>query len=62
MGSYFRISAFYTDHPSPDDDWADQKIHNLCQNCSACLKACPPGAIPEDGFLGRNLPAFMKKK
>lgn len=53
MGSYFRLSAFYSDLPCIDDGWFDPKSHNLCQDCSACFEACPPRAIPEDGFLLR---------
>jgi len=51
MGSYFRLSAFYSNLPCFDDEWVDPKIHDLCQDCSACFQACPTGAIPEDGFL-----------
>ena len=53
MGSYFRLSAFYTDLPYFDEDWADPIIHDRCQDCSACYEACPARAIPEDRFLLR---------
>lgn len=53
MGSYFRLSAFYSDMPCSNSTWTEPKIHDLCEECTACLKACPTGAIPENRFLLR---------
>jgi epoxyqueuosine reductase len=54
MGSYFRLSAFFSDLSCPPGtNWTEPKIHDQCQRCSACLKACPAEAIPQDRFLLR---------
>jgi len=51
MGSFLRLSAYYTDYPAEADSWADVRMMEACQTCSACRKACPTGAIREDRFL-----------
>jgi len=50
-GSFHRLVGFYSDLPCVDDNWQKPKIMSTCQNCSACLKNCPSGAIPGDRFL-----------
>ena len=53
MGSYYTLSAFYTDLP-PDpagDNWREVSVHELCASCGACVAACPTGAIRPDRFL-----------
>jgi len=52
-GSFHRPTAFYTDYDSPVDYWQEKKALPLCAKCTACLKACPTGAIKKDRFLIR---------
>lgn len=51
MGSYFRLTAFYTDAPLSEDHWQEPQMLGRCQTCSACVKKCPSGAICSDRFL-----------
>ncbi len=51
MGSFHTLAAFYTDLPCEHDSWQDLALSEECQNCSACLKQCPTGAIVEDRIL-----------
>ena len=51
MGSFHRPTAFYTDLPCSDDPWRAPAMMDRCQKCTACLHACPSGAIVPDRFL-----------
>jgi len=51
MGSFVRLSAYYTDYAADTETWAEVRMMNACQTCSACQKACPTGAIRDDRFL-----------
>jgi epoxyqueuosine reductase len=54
LGSFYRLATFYTDVPVEHDNWQDLKMMDLCQECSACIRKCPTGAIPQkssDHFL-----------
>jgi epoxyqueuosine reductase len=46
MGSFHRLEAFYSDLPCQEDNWQESQMMDSCQNCSACLRNCPTGAIP----------------
>jgi epoxyqueuosine reductase len=46
MGSFHRLVAFYSDFPCQEDNWQELQMMESCQNCSACLRNCPTGAIP----------------
>ena len=46
MGSFHRLEAFYSDLPCQEDNWQESHLMERCQNCSACLRNCPTGAIP----------------
>ena len=46
MGSFHRLEAFYSDLPCQEDNWQESRMMESCQNCSACLRNCPTGAIP----------------
>jgi epoxyqueuosine reductase len=51
FGSYHRLTAFFTDLQCNDDQWLERKMAAGCDNCRACLQACPTGAISEDRVL-----------
>ena len=46
MGSFHQLVAFYSDLPCQEDNWQESRMMESCQNCSACLRNCPTGAIP----------------
>lgn len=50
-GSYHRLVAFISDLPASEDHWQEPKVLERCDNCKACMKACPTGAIAADCFL-----------
>jgi len=52
LGSYVMLAACASDAPPPDDaSWAEPLLLARCDRCSACLRACPTGAIRADRFL-----------
>ena len=53
MGSYHRLVAFISDYPVAEDHWRKPQVLKECDNCKACMKACPTGAIAADRFLIR---------
>ncbi|MHA2399474.1 MAG: 4Fe-4S double cluster binding domain-containing protein [Promethearchaeota archaeon] len=53
MGSFHRLSAYYSDLQIPQDFWTELRAMELCKNCSACVNNCPTQAIQTDRFLLR---------
>lgn len=53
FGSFHRLTAFFSDLPCGEDQWQDREGLPGCDDCHACVRACPTGAIPEDRFLMR---------
>jgi epoxyqueuosine reductase len=51
LGSYHRLAAFISDLPADEDYWQEPQVLEHCENCKACMKACPTGAITADRFL-----------
>lgn len=51
MGSFHRPAAFVTDMPSEEDSWGELQILKACNECNACLQACPTNAIVSHRFL-----------
>ena len=52
LGSYLMLAACIVDAPPPDDAvWGEPQALERCARCSACLRACPTGAIRADRFL-----------
>ena len=46
MGSFYGLVAVYSDLPPQEENWQEPQMMESCQNCSACLRHCPVGAIP----------------
>jgi len=53
IGSYHRLMTFYSDLACQEDDWQEAQLMERCQNCSACIRNCPTGAITAERFLLR---------
>jgi epoxyqueuosine reductase len=53
MGSFHGLVAVYSDLPAREDHWRELQMMESCQNCSACLRHCPVGAITSERFLLR---------
>lgn len=51
MGSFHRLTVFYSDLPCPEDIWQDMHMMEECHTCDACLRGCPSDAISSDRFL-----------
>jgi epoxyqueuosine reductase len=51
MGSYHRLTSFFTDAPFPGEQWEKLLVLDQCQKCDACVKKCPTGAVSSDRFL-----------
>jgi epoxyqueuosine reductase len=52
LGSYLLLAACATEAPPPADAAWDEPLQlDRCERCSACLRACPSGAISADRFL-----------
>jgi epoxyqueuosine reductase len=50
-GSFHRLKAFFSDLPAVEDTWLEPQLMEPCQQCTACIKKCPTGAISPDRFL-----------
>ena len=50
-GSFYRLIAFFSDLPCPEDIWRPFCMMRRCNSCGACIMACPTGAIDEKRFL-----------
>jgi epoxyqueuosine reductase len=53
MGSFLELVGAYSDIPCADDPWQAPRMLKRCEKCSACLRACPSGAISAERFLLR---------
>ena len=54
LGSFAQIVTAWSDLPAAADPWRPAELLDRCATCTACIKACPTGAIPETG-AGRFL-------
>ena len=50
MGSFQRPVVFISDYPCEEDSWGEPTVMAQCENCSACMKACPTDAIVSNRF------------
>lgn len=48
MGPLFRLGSVITDMPLQTDHPIDAGIAAFCDNCKACRRYCPAGAIPDE--------------
>jgi epoxyqueuosine reductase len=53
MGSFHRLTAFYSDLPCKKDGWREPVMMALCERCLSCVRHSPTGAIDPDRFLLR---------
>jgi epoxyqueuosine reductase len=53
MGSFHRLTVFYSDFPYDQEQWYELRRMEICEKCSACVLNCPTNAIPTDRFLLR---------
>lgn len=51
IGSFHRPVVFISDLPCRSDSWGEATLLDQCEDCSACMKACPSGAIGSDRVL-----------
>lgn len=51
MGSFHRLTAFYSDLPCDQDFWHQPVMLEACTDCTACQRSCPSKAIATDRFL-----------
>lgn len=51
MGSYHRLTAFYTDATVFGEHWEEPQMLDQCHTCTACVKKCQTGAISSERFL-----------
>jgi epoxyqueuosine reductase len=52
MGSFHRLTAFYSDMPcGGKDSWREMKALERCDDCGACARICPTGAIAPERFM-----------
>ncbi len=51
LGSFFRPRVFFSDLPCDSDDWQEVRMMDHCNECNACVRHCPTGAIAENRFL-----------
>ena len=54
MGSFYRMTVFYSDVPCPQHEWHEIRMMERCQDCMACVRLCPTKALTEERFLIRG--------
>ncbi|MGD8992574.1 MAG: hypothetical protein PVI00_14050, partial [Desulfobacterales bacterium] len=50
LGSFYRPVVFISDIPCEADGWEAPTVMAQCEKCTACMKACPSGAISSERF------------
>ncbi len=62
MGSFFRLSAFFSDMPSGTMVWGEHRISQSCVDCRNCLEACPTGCLRPDGYDVSHCLSLLSKE
>lgn len=62
MGSFFRLSVFFTDMPVMDDIWQEHVVSERCGNCRACLNQCPTRCLQPDCFIVARCLSLLSKE
>lgn len=57
-GSFFVLGEIVTDLPLPPN----RPLPGGCQNCGRCLRACPGGALSENGFQEERCLSFISQR
>ncbi|MGD1147996.1 MAG: 4Fe-4S double cluster binding domain-containing protein [Thermoanaerobaculaceae bacterium] len=48
LGSFHMLVSYYSSLPCEEESWLKPRLLERCERCTACRRACPTGAIPED--------------
>ncbi len=51
MGSFYQLTAFFSDLPCEEDTWQELRVMQRCKTCKACMIKCPTAAITSERFL-----------
>jgi epoxyqueuosine reductase len=60
LGSFHMLVSYYSSLPCEQDEWGEPRLLERCESCTACRRACPTGAIPEDRFTVRQATAARR--
>ena len=63
MGSFFRLTSFFSDLPTIETNWEEiHRVAPLCRDCGICIDACPTGCISQEVYdVGRCLSLLSKE-
>ncbi|APV44174.1 epoxyqueuosine reductase [Dehalogenimonas formicexedens] len=63
MGSFFRLTSFFSDLPAVDDTWGEQhRVAPSCRECGLCIEACPTQCISQEVYdVSRCLSLLSKE-
>ncbi|QNT76273.1 4Fe-4S double cluster binding domain-containing protein [Dehalogenimonas etheniformans] len=63
MGSFFRLTSFFSDLQPSDNTWNEQHlVAPVCRECGLCMDACPTGCISQEVYdVGRCLSLLSKE-
>ncbi len=51
MGSFHKITTFYSDIPCEKFVWHEIRRTDFCSSCKICIKKCPTNAITNEDYL-----------
>ena len=63
MGSFFRLTSFFSDLPVTETAWEEiHKAAPVCRECGICIDACPTGCISQEVYdVSRCLSLLSKE-